>query len=66
MNHFLVNHHITGHLLFVLVFAGWVMMCPATDNPARCEIHTVIRFLQAKDTSVAEILCELCAFTVKM
>jgi hypothetical protein len=35
------------------------MMCSAIDNPASCEIHTVIRFLHAKSMSVAEIHREL-------
>jgi hypothetical protein len=36
------------------------MICPAIDNPASCEICTVIRFLQAKNMSAAEIHRELC------
>jgi hypothetical protein len=36
-------------------------MCPAIDNPASCKIHAVIRFLQAKNLSGAEIYHELCA-----
>jgi hypothetical protein len=36
------------------------MMCPATDNPASCEIRAVIRFLHAKSISAAEIHRELC------
>jgi hypothetical protein len=35
-------------------------MCPATDNPASCEICAVIRFLHAKNVSAAEIHRELC------
>jgi hypothetical protein len=61
MTRYLINHDITGHLVFVLVFAEWVMMCPAIDNPASCEIYTVIRFLQAKYISDAEIYRELWA-----
>jgi hypothetical protein len=30
-------------------------MCPEIDNPARCEIGAVIRFLHAEIISVAEI-----------
>jgi hypothetical protein len=37
------------------------MMCPAIDNPARCEMRTDIRFLHAKSISAAEIRRELCA-----
>jgi hypothetical protein len=37
------------------------MMCPAIDNPASCEIHTVIRFLHAKTMNAAAIHRELCA-----
>jgi hypothetical protein len=37
------------------------MMCSAIDNPASCEIRAVIRFLHAKNMSVAEIHRELCA-----
>jgi hypothetical protein len=36
-------------------------MCPVIDNPASCEIHTVIHFLHAKNMSAAEIHCELYA-----
>jgi hypothetical protein len=36
-------------------------MCPAIDNPVRCEIRAVILFLQTKNTSAAEIHRELCA-----
>jgi hypothetical protein len=48
MTHCLVNYHITGHMVFVLVSTERVMMCPAIDNPASCEIRAVIRFLHAK------------------
>jgi hypothetical protein len=51
----------TGHLVFVLVSAELVMMWPAIDNPASCEIRAVIRFLRAKNMSAAEIHRELCA-----
>jgi hypothetical protein len=37
------------------------MMCPATDNPASCEIHTVIRFLHDKNMSAAKTHGELFA-----
>jgi hypothetical protein len=57
----LVNHHITGHLVFVLVSTEWVTMCPAIDNSASCEIHAVICFLHAKNTDAVEIHHELCA-----
>jgi hypothetical protein len=36
-------------------------MCPAIDNPATCEIRSVIQFLNAKDMSAAKIHRELCA-----
>jgi hypothetical protein len=36
-------------------------MCPATDNPASCEIRAVIRFLHAKNMTAVEIHHELCA-----
>jgi hypothetical protein len=58
--HCLVNHHITGHLVFVLVSTEGVIMCPAIDNPVSCKIRAVVRFLQAKNWSV-EIHRELCA-----
>jgi hypothetical protein len=45
--HCLVHHHITGHLVFVLVITEILMMCPAIDNPASCEIRDVIGFLRA-------------------
>jgi hypothetical protein len=37
------------------------MMCPAIDNPASCEIRSVVRVLHAKSMSAAEIHRELCA-----
>jgi hypothetical protein len=60
MTHCLINHHITGHLVFVLVSAEY-MMCPAIDNPASCKIRTVIHVLHTKNMSGSEIYCELCA-----
>jgi transposase len=35
-------------------------MCPAIDNPTSCKIIAVICFLHKKNTSAAEIHCELC------
>jgi hypothetical protein len=61
MTHCRVNHHITDHLVFVLVSIERVMMCPAIDNPTSCVIRTVIRFLHAKNMSAEEIHRELCA-----
>jgi hypothetical protein len=52
----LVNHHITGHLVFVLVSTESV-----TDNPTSCKICAVICFINAKNMSAVEIYCELCA-----
>jgi hypothetical protein len=60
MIHCLVNYHITGHLVFVLVSTEEVMMCPVIDNPTSCEICAVTCFLCAKNMSAAEIHCELC------
>jgi hypothetical protein len=60
MTHCLVNHHITGHLVFVLVSIAWDMTSPAIDNPATCEIRAVIHFLHTKNVSAAEIHRELC------
>jgi hypothetical protein len=36
-------------------------MCPAIDNPARCESRAIISFLYTKNTGVEEILRELFA-----
>jgi hypothetical protein len=60
MAHCPVNHHITGQLVFVLVSTEWVMMCTAIDNPACCEIRTVIRFLHTRNMSAAKIQREFC------
>jgi hypothetical protein len=60
MTHCLVNHHINGHLEFVLVSTEWVMMCPMMDSPTSCKIHSVIHFLHAQNMSAAEIHSELC------
>jgi hypothetical protein len=38
------------------------MMRPVIDNPASCEIRAVIRFLNGKNMSAAEIHHELCVF----
>jgi hypothetical protein len=35
-------------------------MCPAINNPASCEIHTVTSFCHTKNISTAEIYHELC------
>jgi hypothetical protein len=56
----LVNHHIIGNLVFILVFIESDMLCPVTDNPISCEIHAIICFLHAKNMSAVEIHCELC------
>jgi hypothetical protein len=60
MTHWLVNHHITGHTVFVFISTEWVMMCPTIDNPASCEICAVIHFLHAKNMSAVEIHRKLC------
>lgn len=36
-------------------------MSAAIENPAKCEVRSVIRFLCAKNHSAAEIHRELCA-----
>jgi hypothetical protein len=36
------------------------MLCTAIDNPVRCEIRALIRFLHAKNTCPAVIHPELC------
>jgi hypothetical protein len=54
VTHCLVSHHITGHLMFVLVSTEQVMMCPPFGNPVSCEISAVIRFLRAKCMRVVE------------
>jgi hypothetical protein len=59
MTHCLVNHHTTGHLVFVLVSIERVMVCPETDNPASCNIRAVHPFFHAKNISVAEIHREI-------
>jgi hypothetical protein len=56
--HCLVNHNVSGHLVFVLVSTEFVM-CPAINYPASRKISTVVRFLQAKNMSAEEILNEL-------
>jgi hypothetical protein len=37
------------------------MMYPTIDNPGSCEIRAVIRFIHAKNVSIAEILLKLFA-----
>jgi hypothetical protein len=60
MTHYLVNHHIAGHRVFVLVSAEWVMMFPTIDNFISCEIRAVIHFLHATNISAVEIHSEVC------
>jgi hypothetical protein len=47
MAHCLVNHHIIGHLVFVLVSTEEVMMCPAIPNQVSSKIHADIHILHA-------------------
>jgi hypothetical protein len=61
MTHCLVNHHLSGHLVSVLVSTERVVMCPAIDNPASCEICAGINNFRAKNRSAMEIHRELCA-----
>jgi hypothetical protein len=61
MSHCVVNYHITGHPVFVLVSTERVMMCPAIDHSASCEIRSVIHFLHARTMSAAKIHHELFA-----
>jgi hypothetical protein len=60
MTHCLVNHHITGHLVLVLVNTERFIIFPAIDNPVSCEMHHVMRFLHLR-TDGAEIRRELYA-----
>jgi hypothetical protein len=60
MIHCLVNYHITGHIVFVLVSTDLVMMCPAIGNPSTCKICAVICFLHTENMSAVEIYLELC------
>jgi hypothetical protein len=60
MTHCLVNHHITGQLVFVPVPTEWVMTCPVIDNLASCKISDY-PLSSCKNMSVAEIHHELCA-----
>jgi hypothetical protein len=60
MTHCLVNHHIIGNLVFVLVSTECVIMCPAIDKPASCETRAVIRFLYNRNMSAVEIHHESC------
>jgi hypothetical protein len=60
MTPWLVNHHITDHLVFVLVPTEYVMMYPATDDPISWEIHAVICSLHARNMSAVEIHNESC------
>lgn len=34
-------------------------MCPAIENPASCEVPSVIRFLMAKNFTPIEIYCQI-------
>jgi hypothetical protein len=59
MTHCLVNHHITGLIVFFLVSPEWVVICPVIDNPTSWEICTYIPFLHTKNMTTAEIRCKL-------
>jgi hypothetical protein len=60
MTHCLVNHHVTGHLVFILISTEWVMMCLAIDNPTSCEICALMFFLHTLNMRAVEIHRELC------
>jgi hypothetical protein len=55
----LVNHHITGHLIFILVLTECGIICRSIDNPASCKICNVVCFLRTENMSALEIHCEL-------
>jgi hypothetical protein len=61
MTHYLLNYHINGHLVFVLVPTDLLMICPTIYNHVSCEIRVFIRFLHAESMSAVEIHRELCA-----
>jgi hypothetical protein len=50
----LVDHHITGYVVFVLVSTEWVIVCPVS-----CKIRAVILLLHANNMSATEIHREL-------
>jgi hypothetical protein len=47
--------------VFVLASTELVILCPAIDNPASCEIRAGIRFLHINNMSDAEIIRDLYA-----
>jgi hypothetical protein len=49
------NPHITGHLVFILVSAEGVVMCPVSDKHISCETHALIHFLHVEIISTVEI-----------
>jgi hypothetical protein len=58
MTHCLVNHYVTGRLLFAPLYR--VLISPAIHNSAICDIRVVIRFLHPKNNSPMEAHGELC------
>jgi hypothetical protein len=48
MTHCLVNHHIIGQLVFVLVSTMWVIMCPVVDDPVSCKFALLFPYFHAK------------------
>jgi hypothetical protein len=57
VTHSFVNHHITGHLVFVLASTERIILLPATDDTTSAVIH----FVQAKNMMTPRIHLELCA-----
>jgi hypothetical protein len=66
MTYCLVNHHITYGLVFVLVSSQRVMLRPATDDPASCEIRVDIRFLRLKTGVLRKPIVNYVRFTAKI
>jgi hypothetical protein len=61
----LVNHDINDHLVFVLVCTEWLIVCPAINNPASCEIRALIRYLHAKTWMTRKSVVDYELFTAK-
>jgi hypothetical protein len=66
MTYCLLNHYITGHLMFHLVSIGSFILFSAISNPASCDIRAFISYLHFINISAAEIHHEFCALGLRL
>jgi hypothetical protein len=66
MTNCLVNHHITGHLVFVLVSTERVTICPTIDNPAAAKSTLSSALFTLKTRVLRKSIVTYSRFTAKV